>query len=242
MRVDIRSFGDLFCPIHTSLTYASRMISAWMLVLVSIERCIAVVMPLKAKLICKTKVMILTAVIASSVIIGGHGHFLVGIENINGTRCSLDESSAYHKFFYTIWIYIDLSLSVVLPFTICCSCNCLIVRAIRKSQLRRKMMVKKGNGQAGKEKIDSLTAMLLITNVTFVVTTLPYTAYNNNVKRRQDFNELYDSTMILVSYVNYAINFWLYCFSGPRFRKQLRSKVCRRHCFVHDKMHRPIRT
>ena len=88
----------------------------------------------------------------------------------------------------------------------------------------------------------NLTAMLLTCSFSFVLTTLPisimtrmYDPWYMEAFEKEDYHAIADldfawNLVNLIWYLNYAINFFLYIISGPRFRAELYQMLfpCRR--------------
>ena len=91
--------------------------------------------------------------------------------------------------------------------------------------------------QASRErKANSVTLTAIVVSVVFVVLTAPLAFYNllsftNANTETEDANELavrffIQNLFYMIAYFNYSVNFYLYCLTGERFRKELRKIVC----------------
>ncbi|XP_074657222.1 kappa-type opioid receptor-like [Tubulanus polymorphus] len=213
-QVDIRiQSHPILCKLHIYLTYVSSMLSAWSLVVISIERCISVAFPMKARLICTRKnvgsvlATVLVAILAVNI------HYPYG-------WCPLDEDGTYIKYLNKYLETVDTTLSVIIPFSVSFTSNVVIIVLIKRSRSGRAAMTnnRQTSAEKKKDKVESVTIMLLVTNFTFITATLPYSIYLDVVDWA---GTTLDATLGLISYVNYAINFWLYCISGPKFRHEM---------------------
>ncbi|XP_074652944.1 FMRFamide peptide receptor frpr-18-like [Tubulanus polymorphus] len=185
--------------------------SAWILVIISIERSVAIAVPMKHKRICTRKnVGIVLGVVVFAVLVY-NSHYAYGF-------CPMPKP--YEVFYDTHAEMLDLVLNVVIPFSVCSLANIIIIVCIRRSMSKRSEMAS-GNAageKGGKRKVESVTIMLIATNVMFIVTTLPFSIYLNQVEVWQ--LEM-DVAFSLLSYANNGINFWIYCISGQKFRREL---------------------
>ena len=136
----------------------------------------------------------------------------------------------------TIYAFFSLALNCFIPFSTLMVLNCLIIYTTRS---RAKMFkrdhsagstqsgksAKKSSTSSSKSRDNQLTAMLILVTFALLVLTIPqYMRYLvfSIINYRND-PQLY-ATYILVyhssqktAFVNNAINFFLYCFSGSRY-------------------------
>ena len=80
-----------------------------------------------------------------------------------------------------------------------------------------------------------MTAVLITVSIMFLVTTAPLHIFviTANMDQHRAANEYQEATLDLVQvilsmicYINYSINFFLYCVSGTRFREELKAMCC----------------
>ncbi len=79
---------------------------------------------------------------------------------------------------------------------------------------------------------EKLTAILLSISVIFLLTTGPSSAFTIvllpiDLEDRAPYRLVW-SSLSLLFYTNYSVNFLLYCVSAPRFRREL-FEICRRN-------------
>lgn len=83
-----------------------------------------------------------------------------------------------------------------------------------------------------------LTRMLLLVSLTWLVLTAPFalhsivSVFQGDESTNSARNFLVKTICFLLVYVNHAVNFYLYCLTGRRFRLELRALFCYRRRFV----------
>ena len=93
--------------------------------------------------------------------------------------------------------------------------------------------------QASREKnANSVTLTAIVVSLVFVVLTSPMAFYNfftfvSPIANRTDVNNNYlafhlflNDVFYMLLYFNYSVNFYLYCLTGERFRRELREIMC----------------
>ena len=221
---DLRFLTSGLCKLHLFLMYFLVQLEAWILVCVSIERLVAVWLPLKAQRIFTRRFarIQMTGILFGLFILSSHlfrTQILVPIGAGRGSICRFDP---FFEFFrLKIWGWIDMVFASILPFGIMISSSIAIVV---KLYIQHRKTASQGN-TAGKNA--SVTMMLLAVCGVFFVCTLPITIY---LSKSSDYEQMYgccysnNVTWPLVNmfmYLNHAGNFFLYCTSGPRFRAEL---------------------
>ncbi|XP_041363533.1 growth hormone secretagogue receptor type 1-like [Gigantopelta aegis] len=242
---DIREHNSVACKIHTWVVYWATYTSAWLLVSVTLERCVSVWFPHKVKLIFtkrKTYIIIVTVIVFMA---GLSAHYLFGRGFIiktedNETIVDLCDniSENYNYFDLEIWSWVDYSIYSVIPSFILAVCNISIIyRVVSISrhglQNENENTIQNRSVSSRKSQASSLTAMLLITSTTYVICTTPFCMFVifTNVYIQQlptDVDELVWASVNMIQYINNCVNFILYCASGRRFRDELRN-LCFRH-------------
>ncbi|XP_074650264.1 neuropeptides capa receptor-like [Tubulanus polymorphus] len=222
-----------FCSMRYFLNYYLTHLSVWFLVLVTTERFISVIFSLKAVNLCKTRNAVISICVVTVTMFLLDAHLLYGIVGIYRTpekiACRLRRSSTYRYFWFKFWGTIDICISTLIPFFFILFCNVSIIVKVRMSS--RKTKSRTTNESSSDSKITNMTAMLLTINFMFLITSLPFTLYMlvwseikiENHAIAQDI--LAQTSVSALNYVNNAVNFLLYCVSGPRFREQFMAMI-----------------
>ena len=241
---DVRHISEAACKIHLWLVYSSLDFSAWIVMIVTVERLISAWFPHKAKNKCSRKSAIAIVTIVLFFLLALNSHLLYGMINeivldsnghaVTVYKCSeIDET--YRNFFNLIWPWIDLAVFCAIPFTVIVIGNCCILFKVVTSQRRTKSKIvpttsKSTHATKKAPKHLSMTAMLLTLNTVFLLTTSPVSVYNigypqwSSVDTAQNYANLdfWWAIVNMLMYTNNALNFLLYCLSGTRFRREVK--------------------
>ncbi|KAF7262213.1 hypothetical protein EG68_01020 [Paragonimus skrjabini miyazakii] len=137
-----------------------------------------------------------------------------------------------------LWTSIDATIYCYLPFILIFGCNIVILHYVYVAQKRQYSIRvhsdrKNLNTLVGdnSNSIRQLTIMLLVVSFAFLVTTVSIVVvkllnqlldleHYGNIRSRSAF-QLADTVAELLMYVNHAMNFYLFCATGKRFRSRL---------------------
>ena len=244
--LDVRNLSEDGCKAHIFFSFVFPQLSSWTLVLVTIDRVVSVVMPLRSREICTKPRMVaawifVTVVLASLNIQGAVHAILKTVERGGRTFqvCAYDSNSTGSDTVRQVGTRIDFVFLAVLPMIIITTCNAFIIYKMFKAKMRRKLSLRAMRGSTSSRRgnqssrtLTSATVMLVVVNITFVVTTIPksafYLAWPWPIKTFEDFasaNLLYESCFFIYNISN-ACNFLLYCVSGTKFRRAATQLLC----------------
>ncbi|VDI46089.1 Hypothetical predicted protein [Mytilus galloprovincialis] len=200
--IDLRSFSNFGCKLHVFLVYFTLDFSTWILVAVTIDRCISVCLPFKSRDYCTMKHAKIAVISICFLLCALNGH-LFGTVALDGNQGCYGISS----FILSVWPWIDLCAFCIGPFAVMMVCNIFIIRQIVMSNKRieshkdpggrnlkvelpipstssayRNGHVPKTNGRHSKikrrlRKISHVTIMLLTVNIVYFTCTLPIAIY-----------------------------------------------------------------
>ncbi|KAK3600160.1 hypothetical protein CHS0354_029348 [Potamilus streckersoni] len=249
MTDDPRDSSNWLCKGILFLGYVSSDSSVWLIVAVTLERYIAVCFPLPALRISNVKTARITIVFVVAVfcVINMHLIWTVGVREfyVNGTLHSNCGADNLHKrLVEEIWPWIDVAFYSFLPFLIILTLNICIIKTVFLARKRRSDLQNRSRTDSAKssckmadsnerERENKMTVVLLVVSFTFLLTTQPlslcilFTAFWNAT----DYVEftrfsLIETIATLLMYTNHSINFFLYCATGKKFRKQFRALLC----------------
>lgn len=238
------SVNDVVCKLNEWLLYTTYESSTWVLVTVTLQRAASVVWPHRMSVWCTRRKsrLVLVAVISLTMLF--HAHLLYGmvfssfvIANVTVFQDCIyfSPTSDYGRFFVEIWSAVYLSVSTLIPFSILLLGNSLLlVKVIRSLQEARQRLAVGSQVQvtARGKKTSSMTITLIVTSFAFFVLTSPYAVYINRFDYqahavsddlvRFAFYQYVWVLTIQLKYANYAVNFYLYCLTGGRFRSEMR--------------------
>ena len=227
----VRSHSLAACRLHIFLTYWGGQFTAWILVCMTMERFFAIFSPHKSKQYV-TKLSCGIVVGVTGVLLAGlNAHFFktqLLVYYYGRHYCVTD--SNYYDFMQKIWTWIDFTFFSFIPFGILVFANAGIIIKIAHSNYVRKHNMKQSSGGV---KMTSMTAILLTVSLMFLLTTAPISIYlliqekvkRNTTEEEDALNYLWWAIVVNVNYINHSCNFFLYCISGPRFRRELRAVI-----------------
>ena len=228
------SLSSITCKFYKFLLYTSNDYCAWILVIVSVQRFIAVYSPFEAKIL-NTKqraILCLSVLLFLLIAVNLHLFWTFDLRADTVSVCDVSHKS-HHHFVTSVWPWVDFSVGSFVPFLILIVCNAMIIRKLveRHHDHQKNMNVTKGTEYI---KITNMTVMLLTVTFVFLCLTSPIVIYNIGepywLEGADDFLkarlELASAISHLLLYLNNAVNFLIYCVSGPAFRKELRLMFC----------------
>ena len=239
--IDVRALSRGSCKLHVFLVYFTLDYSAWTLVAVTMERFVSVCFPLRARELCTRNHAKFILVIIFVILAAINSHYfwtydgIINIKNDNSTSFSCGTAHNYHFYINIIWPWIDFCMASFLPFVTMIAANSAIIAKLMHAQYRRQhqMNITSSNNV----KMTSMTAMLLVITFVFFCTTCPVVIYLigyvyweaqvDGAAYQLEVLDLWFYITINLAFVNNAVNFLLYCVSGPRFRKELMAMIHR---------------
>ena len=240
----IMTYNDLSCKVIPTIYIWLRALSAWILVIIGLERFVGVLFPLKARIVSNIRNFHWILLFTTSVLIALYAPLFVtsGITyiKVNGQPSPAVCSTSMKGnpcFWYSDVFYhwMNLIMACLLPFFFIIAFNIAIVFSIFRAFVRRKRMVVLNATVRKKTKIGPKVATLLTVSVTFILFSLPnpviFLLERDLVKRDQlAFIKVVLISAILPVFdtINHAINLAFYCLCDRKFRAGLKSILC---CF-----------
>lgn len=241
--VDIRTLSIWSCKVHVFLVYFAMDLSSWVLMTVTLDRCILVCFPFRSRLFTTMKraPYILTTLVLLLVLVNSHFFATVTVQNNNCTYES--------RLTMVVWPWIDLVVCNLIPFLVMLFCSLLISRKIlqtnKRVSVQRTRTISDESGSAPNDnskaaKSSSVTIMLLIIIFSFFLLTLPLVGFNISYRYWIETAtnselatlELVRTNFSMLLYTNHVIHF-ICCLSGRRFRREVRNLFC-----IHRNLHR----
>ncbi len=233
--IDTIQANTLSCQVCFYFIWVVKTCAAWMLVFISVERCIGVYIPHMAKLICtkrRTKIVIGIVIVSAMAIYAPllklYSHYwrYVAVRGRYAPLCVRPSRELYVYKLMAPWF--ELILYSMAPFALILILNIAISVRLIISQRQRNQILNVDSG--ADSNMHGLTAMLLTTSTAFLVLTLPYCMYymlrKYYIISKYQPQPHFKAIALVMQQTNHAINFLLYCFSGPRFRRELRNIFC----------------
>ena len=243
VKTDLRFISTFSCKFIVYLDFAAQYASAWIVVLVTIERAIAACLPFKYKIIRRPEVALGLTLVTVVIMFCFCLVFLVSadIVSVPTSRNSTmdvclfkDDSSLVQA--EVAWFYAELITHFGLPFVIIVICNvCILVKTVSLVITRFRYLAGIRQGQSNDKGImRSIPYRAVLLSIAFCIGVGPIHIYGYKetlqfklpleaeMDGRDNHND--DSvylTFVILMYLNNAINFLLYCAIGSGFRKDI---------------------
>ena len=227
---DLMTYSTPTCKLLVPLHIWLRAFSAWVLVIIGLERFIGILFPHRAIVInTKRRFAWITVAVATG-LLALYIPLLVSTERVfteMGRFCKL--SSNHHRLhaYFVIFDWMTLILTCLIPFVFIITFNVAIASVL--VQRRKSVTSSHDDSQT-----NSSVAMLIAVSLAFIVLTLPFGIYTilQDYYLREGDMASYRKTFVLFDFasicdsINHSINVVLYCLTGRKFRQCLREMMC----------------
>lgn len=203
------------------------MTSSWLVVLICIERFVAVCLPMKAAYL-NTKKHVVIGIVLVYLIIGTYNGVWVSFaDRLIGGTCTPNTKPEGLAHVTRAFLIVGLTIYSFIPCLILFVCTtCIIVSLFASRNLRKRLTV---GSNSYDDQTSKTTAMLLCIIVAFVLLVLPITfAHLISFIQSQPLFEskepgivFYREISQVLEHLNYSINFVLYILACPSFRNQV---------------------
>lgn len=251
--VTVKKLSPAACKMEKFLDYTTGDAAIWCRVAFTLDRLVAVLMPLYTGRACGRPMSArLYVIIASVAAVAKNAHVLVtrgaeykrlpvcGTTHYQTTLVDVcgytNKQFSYFEQFVRPWL--AFALVTAAPFLLIAVCNSLIVVALVRR--RHKMSARLSAVSQNEQHLIQLTVMCVAASALFLVCTLPSILmligkpYWNVPKGKNPAYQVWKAVSNILFYVTFSANFFLYCMSGHRFRVTLRRVLCRWFCCVDD--------
>ena len=235
----ILNYSEAICKLIKYLEELLPHISSWIIVCITLERCLCASLPHKFALFSRPKIGYIMVASVSVILMLLNLHLLVGfvlhpvdvlepLEESSTSVCYI-ENEIYSDFYTYYWNWITLSVYCLLPFVIIVSTNTITVFQVKRSA----RLVGRTSSKNSGRKARRLLLVTLLVSITFVLLALPepllevwrFEVMGNTIDREL----LTFKTGVLLTIfkhmktLSHAVNFWLYVVSGRQFRQNLKA-------------------
>lgn len=208
------------CRFYTFILNFSTFTSAWLLVLIAIDRLVRVRFPFRQGRLCTRKV---AAIMATFICICAtvYTHHVLQPEfaftSRTGNRCGPLRSppTTYSIFYTNVWPIIQLVFTYILPSV---SIIFSVIGIYSKMRVRQNAVV----ASMRREKQQRQMLILMISSVTwFIVCTLPFGLFRIVTQRTESTSviRVIDDVLDVLRNMNYCFNFYIHCLTSELFRK-----------------------
>ena len=238
----LQDTGTVSCKLFTWSSTGAGTMGSWFLVCLTLHRASAVVWPHRVNFLCTRRRVTGLIVGVAAFIATLYSHYIVGFDIVNVSNAStttttmkcLMASPGYVHFVRDVFVYVEVAVYSLLPFACLVLGNGVLVwkLSVSLSEARKNLTagraerVSARRGRAAK----SVTLTVIVVSLTFVVLTLPVSfdyilSYIAREFLEVTGNEyakvqLFYTVSVLLADCNSAVNFYLYCLTGRRFREE----------------------
>lgn len=221
--MDIRALSDVGCKFFFWACKTAKMSSSWLIVVICIERFIAVWFPLKAKVIC-TKRMTMLSLIAIYVGCGIMNALSIPSSNIVRDICSPSASIDGNQQWDRVVLLCSIAVYAIIPMTILIVLTPLVIYKLFDRPILQAQQV---NSQAVERY--RATSMLIVIVVAYIILVLPISILHllANFQGLLVFIHkglafsIYREVAVILELLNHAGNFILYIITSSQFRQGL---------------------
>ncbi|KAK2141113.1 hypothetical protein LSH36_1158g00006 [Paralvinella palmiformis] len=233
--------SDAACKITIFVFMLASHLSAWLIVLVTANRFVAVCFPFRAVQMFTPKKSVLAVVVLICVLIAYNVHLLWTMHlhefEYGYKQCAPRLSN---DFMNGPFNYIRLASYTLVPFALVMGMNASIIVCICRTSRQTvrnadRALTRTGllvtNTRTLQRNKQQITVMLLLVSFSWLLLTLPFAVislinfrYSTNHGRAATF--LLKTTSFLLMYLNHSCNFFLYCMVGKKFRTEFISMFC----------------
>ena len=195
--------------------------SSALLVILSIEKFIALYLPLKSKSLCTVQIARRVSLIMATIFVAFDSQFLIlgkVFSDKYGKYCGYTNVS--HQYLNALFSIIIAILYSFGPFAVMVFVNIAIIYKFILAKWESRRDGTESTTQALSKSATRGTAMLLTVSFAFIVLTGPI-AVANVIWEEGTMPVLIFKSTAALQYVNHGINGILYCISGTRFRTEL---------------------
>ena len=240
--IDVRVLSLLGCRLYVYLLYVSKCLGAWLLVSVSCERLVAISKPHKARTLCTKRrayYTIATLVVVICAIYASVPYAYVIVSEGPLSNCAFNIYFRYTVRFVNV---IDFVGYCLIPSVLLFCTNAVLVwKVIQSTRLQKtwafETMSDVNPRRSRGVNTRRLTIMLLAVSLTYLLLTLPMVSvilYNVFIGKPRNWVDIF-TAVYHINLCNNALNFVLYCLSGPTFRRELSVMFrCRREKGSHN--------
>ena len=226
--------SDFSCKVSKFLVHYLSHVDSWIIVCVTSERFAAVFFPLRFKdwfTKCHAAVL-LGFIVLLLAIVDVHFFWTFQLSYVLKTQKN-NVTMVYLKciptlkehvhFMRRIWVWIDMSLFSLMPFTIIIIANTAICIKLLKSHITRQQTTITQSQTT--LRLTRTVIILIVISAVFITTTLPITVWHflgiDYTVPHGYWAAPIRVGLVMLQYVNNTFNFALYCLTGSQFRMEL---------------------
>lgn len=221
---ELMRVSDASCKVTTFLVLFGLYVSSWIIVLLTVDRCVAVCFPLRAAWLCTVRHArrLTLALVLVICVYNFHVFWTFGLYTREESDRMYCQPSPHIPFMHYPFEVFKLASYCFLPFALVLTLNSAIIYQIRMARHGFSTQNSARSGDSGTSGAchAKVTYMLLTVSFTWFFMTAPFSLliFLGNVHT----NRVGRTIIFLLMYMNHSVNFFLYCFTGRKFRRELK--------------------
>ena len=231
---ELMHVSNMACSLVLFLLNVVLNVAAWLIVLTTVDRFVAVWLPLHAAAVCSRRrarlaVLALFIIVAVSSV---HMFWTTGLYHPSGRKLPMCGPSPDAHFLRHEFEYIKLTSYSLAPFVIILILNIAIVVRLHCGKAANILLRSSSSHSSGVQQVaitSKVTYMLLAVSATWLVLSAPFALHSLLVSVLVDSRNirsiaryrLVRTVCFQLMYANHAVNFFLYCITGRKFRREL---------------------
>ena len=240
------SFGNFMCKVAGFLSFLTSQSSSWLVAALTVERTFCTYFPHKTKAVCvpRTGYIVVGTIIGVLFLTDAHLLYVVqesDVANNNtvpvGSACEV-VVPGHETVYSSVFAWIDLGLYFLFPMLIVAIANSATVIAVhRRKSLTAALAVVNINREKRTRHflivtfLVSFAFVIFLSPVVIVGVVMPgIYFFKDDAFLKPNGSGIYYIIWTSVfnwSYLNHAVNFYLYILSGERFRQELKNVFCK---------------
>lgn len=242
---DVRGQSLLSCKLFFWVWRCAKMTSSWFVVLISMERFVAVWFPMRANVInSKSHILILIGCVYTT-IFSFNASWGVFCDVKSGSHCMPNMPvKEEHRALAANYVIAGTMIYSIIPVTIIFFLNCLTITQLFTQHARRQEMSSIESQSTNSGQTVKTTAMLLSVSIAFLVLVVPISIVHcisllSNEPIFQSTNPkivILRETAQIMEQLNHACNFFFYVLTSERFRKEFLFIIGVGRCCLKDKV------
>ena len=239
------SFGNFVCKVTWFLRFLTSHSSSWLIAALTVERMFCMYFPLKTKAVCVPRTGYIVVGTIIGVLLFMDAHLLYAIQENDVTNNNTMSAGltceivvpGYETVYATVFAWIDFGLYFLLPiFVIVIANSATVVAAHRRKTFTTALTTVNSNRMKRTRHLFIITFLvsfafiIFVTPVVIVGVVMPDIYFFETYVLQTDDSAIHYiiwASLYTWSFVNHAVNFFLYVLSGERFHQELKEVFCK---------------
>lgn len=232
---DLTSTSEIYCKWWFFAWNLSDGSSSWILACMSCERCLSILMPLKARRFISYKATCAVLFMIHLFLLGIFMSMWFATDIKTHGYCFYKANNLGHA----LRIHVKPIVNLYIPCTIIFVCNIILIIVLIKAKIHRQEIL---NINQEKDKTYSTAVMLVVVSVTFFALKAPRQIHAASgmskspifvfPSRKDAVNRLILAVAVWLSFFDHCVNFILYIICNQQFRSELKKLLCSKFAMV----------